>query len=197
MIMDHSNFRVIPEYQILMSDSPIAAIVASVLDTEQLWLFLDQIWIKSPGPGRRTPWHQDTTSWVAEGEHVCGLWMSPDPLAAGESLEFVRGSHVGGLRGHIVRRIRRDGAVLSGLGLAPAARHRGRPQRLGHHLVSFPNEPGDAVLFHPSTLHGGGAGQAAREGPVVAILRRRCLLLAEARATVAAVSWCCGDAPAG
>jgi Phytanoyl-CoA dioxygenase (PhyH) len=95
MIMDHSNFRVIPEYQILMSDSPIADMVASVLGTEELWLFLDQIWIKSPGPGRRTPWHQDTTSWVAEGEQVCGLWMSPDPLAAGESLEFVRGSHLG------------------------------------------------------------------------------------------------------
>jgi ectoine hydroxylase-related dioxygenase (phytanoyl-CoA dioxygenase family) len=161
MIMDHSNFRVIPEYQILVRDSPITELVASILGSEQLWLFFDQIWVKEAGTSRRTPWHQDTTSWVAEGNHVCGFWMAVERQQAHESLEFVRGSHKGPLYAGTS-----FDAYDETKPYYPEAEWPRLPDieadRGAWDIVSFPNEPGDAVLFHPSTLHGGGAGTNGR-----------------------------------
>ena len=161
MVMDHSNFRVIPEYRILLADSPIAEIVAGLLGAEDLWLFFDQIWVKEAGPGRRTPWHQDSTSWLVGGNQVCGFWMAVEPLEAEDSLEFVRGSH--------------RGPMYSGTAFDPYDEttpyypDSGLPRlpdieadRGAFDIVSFPNEPGDALFFHPQTLHGGAAGSGPR-----------------------------------
>src|SRR5215213_9035053 len=161
IIMDHSNFRAIPEYQILLSDSPIAEVVASILGTEQLWLFFDQLWVKEPGPGRRTPWHQDTTSWIAEGTHVGGFWISLDPLTASESLEFVRGSH----RGPLYAGTAFDPYDETTPYYAEADWPRLpdiEADRSAWDILSFDFEPGDAIFFHPSVLHGGGAGSQRR-----------------------------------
>jgi ectoine hydroxylase-related dioxygenase (phytanoyl-CoA dioxygenase family) len=161
MLTDHSNFRCIPEYQILLRDSPIVDTVAGVLQTENLWLFFDQIWVKEPGAERRTPWHQDATSWVAAGEHRCGFWMSIDPLEAHESLEFVRGSHKGPIHAGT--------ALEYGNDTKPYYPDSDWPplpdiesDRASFDIVSFNHEPGDAILFHPATLHGGGAGGGRR-----------------------------------
>ena len=161
MLTDHSNFRVVPEYRILMSDSPIVDVVGGVLDTRELWLFFDQIWIKEPGPGRRTPWHQDATSWVAGGQQVCGFWMALDPLDADESLEFVRGSHRGPLHAGTA-----FDAYDETKPYYPEADWPRLPDieadRGAWDIISFPNAPGDAILFHPAILHGGGAGRGRR-----------------------------------
>ncbi len=161
IIMDHSNFRVIPEYQILLADSPIVDIVAALLGTENLWLFFDQIWVKEPGAGRRTPWHQDTTSWLVDGRHVCGFWMALDPLEASESLEFVRGSH----RGPVYAGTSFD-AYDETVPYYPDSSLERIPDieadRDAFDIVSFENRPGDAIFFHPQTLHGGAAGDTKR-----------------------------------
>jgi ectoine hydroxylase-related dioxygenase (phytanoyl-CoA dioxygenase family) len=161
IIMDHSNFRVVPEWQILLGESPLAEVVASILGTEHLWLFFDQLWVKEAGSGRRTPWHQDTTSWIADGTHVCGFWMSIDPLPARDSLEFVRGSHKGPLYAGTS-----FDAYDETKPYYPESDWPRLPDieadRSSWDIVSFDNQPGDAVFFHPSVLHGGGAGEQRR-----------------------------------
>lgn len=158
---DHSNFRTIPEYRILVRDSPIVDLVAAILGTENMWLFFDQIWLKEPGAERRTPWHQDATSWAAAGPHTCGFWMSIDPLEAHESLEFVRGSHLGPVHAGT--------SLQYGKDTEPYYKDSGWPslpdiesEREKWDIVSWKNEPGDAILFNPRTLHGGGAGGGRR-----------------------------------
>jgi ectoine hydroxylase-related dioxygenase (phytanoyl-CoA dioxygenase family) len=161
MYLDYCNYGSIPEYRILLQDSPIVDIVAGILGTTSLWLFFEQIWVKEQGLSRRTPWHQDAPSWITGGNHVAGLWITLDPLEAEESLEFVRGSH--------------RGALYAGTALdpddetAPAYPDSGwertpdiEADRDAFDIVSFANQPGDAVMFHPRMLHGGGASSSPR-----------------------------------
>ena len=94
---DYCNYWAVPEYRMLVEHSPIAAIVASILQSQRLWLFYEQIFVKEAPTteARRTPWHQDTTYWITGGHQLAGFWITVDDTPADESLEFVRGSHVG------------------------------------------------------------------------------------------------------
>lgn len=158
-IDDYCNYWAVPEYRMLVERSPIAEIVADVLQTERLWLYYEQIFVKDAptSMARRTPWHQDTTYWITGGSQLAGFWITLDPTPARESLELVRGSH--------------RGPVYAGTAFDPddettpySAPEEGRPRipdieadRDAFDIVSFATEPGDVVLFHPAMLHGGGA----------------------------------------
>lgn len=160
---DYCNYHAVPEYQMLLEHSPIVEIVATVLSTENLWLYYDQIFVKDApeGEARRTPWHQDLTYWITEGRQLAGFWITLDDTPAEESLEFVRGSHLG--------------PVYAGTAFdyddetTPYAPndHRERipdieANRDRYDIVSFEIERGDVVLFHPALLHGGGGTAASR-----------------------------------
>src|ERR1051326_2609389 len=56
---DYCNYAAIPEFQRALADSPIVDVMAKLLRSRQLWLFCDQIFVKSGGYSRPTPWHQD------------------------------------------------------------------------------------------------------------------------------------------
>ena len=135
-IDDYCNNTTVPEYQMLVECSPIAHIVASVLGTEQLWLFYDQIFVKDATDGQAPdPWHQDTT--VLDDRWLTGRRLLDHPRRppARESLEFVRGSAPrSDLRRHGLRPQRRDHAIR-------ARRHHeripdsSRPRQLRHRLL--------------------------------------------------------------
>lgn len=159
--LDYQNYRVVPEWQILLRESPICALASELLDSRDLWLFFEQIWIKEGGETRRTAWHQDATTWLTGGEQVCGFWITLDPLEARHSLEFVRGSHRGTLYGGT----KLDGSpyddtepVYKDLPRLPDI----ESDRDAYDIVSFPNTPGDIVMFHPASIHGGAAGPGRR-----------------------------------
>src|SRR5438067_6344727 len=97
---DHLNYFVNPEYQRLLADSPIAAIMAKVLGTKELRLFTDQIFVKEGGYRRPTPWHQDTPWLMADGRQFATMWISLQPLTQDETLEFVAASHRGPMYDH-------------------------------------------------------------------------------------------------
>jgi ectoine hydroxylase-related dioxygenase (phytanoyl-CoA dioxygenase family) len=159
--IDYLNAGTIPEFRILLQDSPIVDIVATVLGSESLWLFFEQVWVKAGGRSRRTPWHQDAPVWITEGSQVCGFWITLDPVGADESLEFVRGSH----RGPLYNGIKFDPDNET----SPYYPDSDWPtlpdiqaDRSPWDIVSFPNTPGDVVMFHPAMLHGGGASDNER-----------------------------------
>jgi len=160
---DYCNFEANPEYQRLLADSPIAAVGAKLLRSENLYLYCDQIFVKEGGYSRRTRWHQDIPWWVAEGKQMASMWIALDPLNEAETLEYIRG------KDHPIY----DHGV-TGTGEALPA-HNAPPipdfqsEREKWPIVSHSSRPGDVLIFHPATIHGGGE---MREGG-----RRRSLSL--------------------
>jgi ectoine hydroxylase-related dioxygenase (phytanoyl-CoA dioxygenase family) len=162
-IDDYCNYAAVPEYQMLVECSPVAHIVASVLGTERLWLFYDQIFIKDAPDGqtRRTPWHQDTTYWMTGGSQIAGFWITLDDTPTRESLEFVRRSHLGPT--YAGTAFDPDDETTP---YAPGDTYERIPDieadRASFDIVSFDVTRGDVILFHPGLLHGGGSAMGGK-----------------------------------
>jgi len=154
---DYCNYDSIVEYRMLVQHSPLADMMQALLETERLWLFYEQIFIKDGG-GRRTPWHQDSPYFNAEGQQFCSAWISVDPAAGEDAFEIVAGSHRGPLYSGAVWETDNGAAVWHGetaterLPEIPKVDE----ERDKWNIISCDVEPGDIVVFHPSVLHGGG-----------------------------------------
>ncbi len=126
----------------------IESIVAATFGAQSAECLSEQIFLKEPH-SPRTSWHQDISDARVEGINTLTLWLSLDPVSAEESLELVRGSHLGPVYD----------SVYSPSGSAPIPDI--ECHRDDYDIVSFACQPGDAVLFHFGTLHGGGQTGAA------------------------------------
>jgi ectoine hydroxylase-related dioxygenase (phytanoyl-CoA dioxygenase family) len=128
--------------------------------TENLWLFYEQIFIKQGGLSRRTPWHQDLTYWCTAGRQLCGAWITLDSVPASQSLEFVRGSHLGPLyAGTSFDPNDETTPFYADWPRIPDI----EANRSDFDIVSYEITPGDIVIFHPAVLHGGGASEGRRK----------------------------------
>jgi ectoine hydroxylase-related dioxygenase (phytanoyl-CoA dioxygenase family) len=154
------NFEVTPEIRRLMYDSPIADMISALVDSEEIWLYSDEFFIKDSGGCRRTPWHQDLPYWPLAGEKIASMWITLDPLPKEDCLEFIPGSHRDVMYdGFNPRRVSEDPTLpFYGEGLARLPDI--EANREAWNIVSWPITPGDVVLVHPGVLHGGGATSA-------------------------------------
>lgn len=134
----------------------IESIVAATFGTRSAWCMAEQVFLKEPN-SPRTSWHQDISDARVEGMDALTIWMSLDPVSAEESLELVRGSHLGPVYD----------SVYAPPGAAPIPDVEGR--RDAYDIVSFACQPGDAVLFHFGVLHGGGQTGATSSRRSVAL----------------------------
>jgi ectoine hydroxylase-related dioxygenase (phytanoyl-CoA dioxygenase family) len=149
------NTEVSPELQRFMYDSPLADMMAALLDSPDVWLYSDEFFVKGPGGGR-TPWHQDLPYWPMEGTKIASAWISLDPLPATECLEYVRGSHHGTrYDGFNPRRVTED-PTLPYFGTEYPPLPDIEAERSAWDIVSWDITPGDVILAHPGVLHGGG-----------------------------------------
>ena len=140
----------------------IAADICSALwGAADVWVRNEQVFLKEGGTARRTPWHQDASYTPYGGERLAVMWINFDPVDQADSLEFVRGSH--------------RGPLFSGPGFDPVDDTRPawadsplpripdiERERERWDIVSFAVEPGDVVVFHNRTLHGGGGTRPGR-----------------------------------
>jgi ectoine hydroxylase-related dioxygenase (phytanoyl-CoA dioxygenase family) len=165
---DLYNPRVLEGYRPMLEASPIPEICARLWGTEAVWFMYEQVFLKEGGETRRTPWHQDASYLPLGGMDTAVAWITFDPLAAEDSLEFVPGSHLGTLYNGSSFALEDDTAPLfpdSELPRLPDIEaDRGR-----YETVSWPVTPGDLIVFDLATLHGGAATHAGQ--------RRRTLTL--------------------
>lgn len=146
-------------YRPMLEGLGFADFLSELWGSEHVWYFGEEIFIKQGGGVGRTPWHQDTPYFPAEGAHLANLWLSFEALPAGNALEVVRGSHVGTMY---------DGAAfmdpddptrpLWGTGDLPRlpdieAERAADPSSWD--VLSWELAPGDAVVLHSGSLHGG------------------------------------------
>ena len=64
--------------------------------SKNVWFFDRELFRRTGGRGRGTPFHQDTSYFPFEGEHLCAFWISFEATPKKNSLEIIRGSQSGG-----------------------------------------------------------------------------------------------------
>lgn len=82
-----------PKLQLLMDESPVPAIVGSVLNAP-VRFYMDQMFYKPAGMIAPSAWHQDTCYYNVDGEELVRAWVCADPAPRNISMEVIRGSHL-------------------------------------------------------------------------------------------------------
>jgi hypothetical protein len=149
---DLLNGGVLAGYRHMLEGSAAADVVAELWGTPNVWFFYEQVFLKEGGESRRTPWHQDASYLPIEGEQLAVMWISFEPIAKADCLEFVRGSHRGVLYDGTRFDPADDTAPIYGTlpRLPDIEAHREQ-----FDIVSWAVNPGDVLIFHPGMLHGG------------------------------------------
>jgi ectoine hydroxylase-related dioxygenase (phytanoyl-CoA dioxygenase family) len=151
---DLYNPDVLTGYRAMLEASPLPSFVSALWGGGPCWFMYEQVFLKEGGEARRTPWHQDSSYLAVAGDQLAVAWITFDPCAKADSLEFVPGSHRGRLYNGSRFDINDDTLPThprSSLPVLPDI----EADRDGWEIVSFAVEPGDVVIFHPKVLHGG------------------------------------------
>ena len=153
---DLANPKAPAAYRELLERSNTADIAAALWGRDDVWFMYEQVFLKEGGESRRTPWHQDSSYLPIDGSQIAVMWISFDPVAKNDSLEFVRGSHRGIMYDGSRFDPNDDTAPIYGDGSLPRLPNI-EAERSRWDIVSWAVEPGDVLVFHPGVLHGGAA----------------------------------------
>jgi hypothetical protein len=156
---DFFNLNLWSRFRNVYEHSAVPDIIRHLWDCDDIWLFFEQVWWKSGGEARRTPWHQDASYTPIAGRHSAIAWIPLDAVAQEDALEFVRGSHLGPVYATSSFDASEDTATELDVAKIPPLPDI-QKDRGSFDIVSWAMEPGDLVVFHFSTLHGGGATHA-------------------------------------
>jgi ectoine hydroxylase-related dioxygenase (phytanoyl-CoA dioxygenase family) len=149
---DHYNFFVNPEFQRLLYDSPIVDILGDIMESEEVFLFYDQVFFKGGGTADRTAFHQDMPYYqMMDSPQIAGAWISLDPLDAEHALEYVAGSHLGPEYNTFDLNNPSKVGVDNGQPPVPNI----QKERDKWDIRSHACKPGDMLVIHPKVLHGG------------------------------------------
>ncbi|MEV0336947.1 phytanoyl-CoA dioxygenase family protein [Nocardia sp. NPDC050717] len=157
--IDNSNPLAKDRLDDMVSQMPFGELFAELWGSEHVWYFAEEVFVKEGGKSGRGPWHQDTSVLPWAGKHWGNAWISFQKVPKKNSLEIVRGSHLG---------IQYDGASFRnpddptdpvyGDGTWPRLPHIDAELAKDPNafdVVSFEVTPGDIVALHPHCLHGG------------------------------------------
>lgn len=156
---DNSNPLAKERLDALVGKLPLGQIFADLWESKHAWYFAEEVFLKAGGKIGRSPWHQDTSYLPWAGSHWGNAWITFEPVPRRNALEIVRGSHRGP---------RYDGTTfldpndptqpLHGGNTLPRlpdieAERASDPDKWD--IVGWSSEPGDVLLVHPASLHGG------------------------------------------
>jgi hypothetical protein len=165
---DSFNSRIMQGYREMLDASPIPEACSRLWGTEPVWFIYEQVFLKEGGEVRGTPWHQDGSYIPMDGEDTAVAWITFEPLAKEESLEFVAGSHKG-IMYNTSKFDPKDPTRPHDESLPLPRLPNIEAEKAKWPTISWAVEPGDVVFFHFKTLHGGAATRAGQ--------RRRTLTL--------------------
>ncbi|MDH4568972.1 phytanoyl-CoA dioxygenase family protein [Pseudomonas sp. BN414] len=157
--VDNANPLAKERLEELVASLPFGQLFADLWGSKNVWYFAEEVFLKAGGHGSRTLWHQDTSYLPWAGNHWGNAWISFESVPRKNALEIVRGSHRGP---------RYDGTTFidpndptqplhggSTLPRLPDVEAERRLNPDAYEILSWATEPGDVVLLHPGSLHGG------------------------------------------
>ncbi|WP_085634034.1 MULTISPECIES: phytanoyl-CoA dioxygenase family protein [unclassified Pseudomonas] len=163
--VDNANPVAKARLEALVASLPLGCLFADLWGSENVWYFAEEVFLKAGGHGSRTLWHQDTSYLPWAGEHWGNAWISFESVPKRNALEIVRGSHRGPRYDGTTFRDPNDptqplhgGDALPRL---PDIEARRKLDPDAYDILSWATEPGDIVVLHPGSLHGGAPVDAA------------------------------------
>ena len=157
--VDNANPLAKARLEELVSSLPFGQLFARLWGSENVWYFAEEVFLKAGGRGSRTLWHQDTSYLPWAGMHWGNAWISFESVPKQNALEVIRGSHLGTrfdgttfLDPNDPTQPLHGGAMLPRLPDIEAERERAPD---AYEILSWATEPGDVVVLHPGSLHGG------------------------------------------
>jgi len=146
---DYCNWMRIEEFETVIRESTAAAVAAELMESKRVQIFHDHVLVKEPGTSKPTPWHQDSPYYFVDGVQNVSFWAPLDAVSDA-TLRCVAGSH------------RWEKQVLPTRWLNNAEFYADTetympvpdPDAERMDILEWALEPGDAVAFSFSTLHG-------------------------------------------
>ena len=167
---DLANPAAATVYEPMLRALPFADFLAEIWESEHVWFWGEELFIKEDGRVGRSGWHQDTATVPFKGEHFANFWISFESLPRENSLEIVRGSH----RDAPHYKTGYEKVLLDLYDKAGSGDHRKSSERRKDPRPDVPDieaerrrdptswdvlgwelEPGDVIACHPRALHGG------------------------------------------
>ena len=129
--------------------SPAAQIIGTIMASNNVNFFYDQLLVKEPGTGEKTPWHQDQPYWAVKGFQVASIWLPLDAVAKDTALKYVKASHRwGAYNPHHFS----DNSPYEGTGLPELPEIDAEPEK--YEILGWDMKPGDCLVFQAMTVHG-------------------------------------------
>jgi ectoine hydroxylase-related dioxygenase (phytanoyl-CoA dioxygenase family) len=148
-----------PRFARLRDASPAPEIAARLMGAEQVRFFYDQLFIKTPGTGAPTPWHNDLPFWPFVGNDLVSLWIALTPVSKESSgVQYVAGSHRWNKMFRAVTPDFDPRFMDESMEVCPDY-GAGVPE--GLRVLSWEMQPGDVLCHHPLTVHGAGGNASA------------------------------------
>lgn len=143
----------------LRDRSPAAEIAATLMRTDRVRYFYDQLFIKAASTAAPTPWHNDLPFWPFRGNDLISIWIALTPVSKATSgVQYVAGSHRWDT---MYRAITPDFDPRFENPEMPVCPDYGRDDRdPSVRVLSWDMAPGDVLCHHPLTVHGA-AGNAS------------------------------------
>ena len=138
----------------LVREIGLDTMLSAIWGVDEMWYLGEQLFLKEGGSARRTPWHQDTSYLRMMGSQLVACWISLDALPKEHCLEFVRGSHQGVMFNGSAFAAHDDTAPLYKRSKLPRLPDI-QAERAAFDILSWDVDPGDVIVFHLGTLHGG------------------------------------------
>ncbi len=152
-------------YKSLVTESPMAAMAARLMQSKTARIFHDHILVKEPGNSIVTPWHQDQPYYLVEGQQSVSFWVPLDPVPRERTIEYVAGSHQWNKD---FKPTRFDGTALFENDASEEVPDvDARRDELN--ILGWAVEPGDAVAFTFRTLHGAPANASPTRRRVISV----------------------------
>lgn len=156
---DNANPLAKDRLDALLTTLPLGEVLADLWGSEHVWYFAEEVFLKRGGKPGRSPWHQDTSYLPWGGAHWANTWITFEALPKHNSLEIVHGSHRGRLHNGTTFANPDDPTeplwsddVLPRLPDIEAER---AVDPHAYDVISWATQPGDVVVLHPHSLHGG------------------------------------------
>ncbi len=134
-------------------DSILPELAAQFMQSQQIALFYDQLFVKEPGTNAPTRWHNDQPYWPIRGNDVMSFWLTLDHATVETGvLEFVKGSHLWQQWFQPEPFAEGGDEYETNPDYVPMRDIDAERDELD--IISWEMQPGDVVAFHGLTVHG-------------------------------------------